>query len=348
MGFGGKGKMCKNKGCISENIQKVRETVAPSIKQQLIVSLTSYPARIDTVHLTIQTLLRQTVKADKVILYLSYEQFPQREKDLPRQLTALTQKGLSISWCHDLRSYKKLIPALRQYPEAVIVTADDDILYAPNWLEMLWVSYEKNPLAIHCHRAHEVTFESRRLASYMKWNWEIGTNEAGFNTFATSGGGALYPPHSLYKDICDEQKFMSLAPTADDVWFWAMAVMNGTKIKVVENNQSELDYIPDTQDSDACLYKSNTGSDCQNDVFIKNVLKAYPVVLRKLKHIQVKPSFSRTKYYLFAIIPFLEFREKAQRRTGLLFGLPLFKQKKNAETTICYVCGIPVLKIRRG
>ena len=38
---------------------------------RLIVSLTSFPARIKTVHQTINTLLRQTVKPDHIILWLS-------------------------------------------------------------------------------------------------------------------------------------------------------------------------------------------------------------------------------------------------------------------------------------
>ena len=43
---------------------------------QLIVSLTSFPARIDKIHLTINTLLRQNTKPDRVVLWLTESQFP--------------------------------------------------------------------------------------------------------------------------------------------------------------------------------------------------------------------------------------------------------------------------------
>ncbi|MBQ2886366.1 MAG: hypothetical protein IJE43_21810 [Alphaproteobacteria bacterium] len=50
------------------------------INMKVIVSLTSYPARINIVHKTIESLLNQTYKADKVILYLAYEQFQIKKK----------------------------------------------------------------------------------------------------------------------------------------------------------------------------------------------------------------------------------------------------------------------------
>ena len=55
--------------------------------------------------------------------------FPQREENLPRDLLKLRSFGLTIDWCENLRSYKKLIPAIEKYPDDIIVTADDDVFY---------------------------------------------------------------------------------------------------------------------------------------------------------------------------------------------------------------------------
>ena len=95
---------------------------------ELIVSLTSYPTRIGTVHKTIETILCQTERPDRIILWLAPEQFPKAALGLPRKLKRLTKYGLEIQWYHDIKSYKKLIPALHQYPDAIIVTADDNVL----------------------------------------------------------------------------------------------------------------------------------------------------------------------------------------------------------------------------
>lgn len=121
-------------------------------KPALIVSLTSYPERINTVSQAINTLLQQTLKPDKLILWLANEQFPNKELDLPADLLKLKELGLEINWCEDLKSYKKLIPSLHLFPDDIIVTADDDLYYQPDWLESLYKSYLKNPDCIHTRK----------------------------------------------------------------------------------------------------------------------------------------------------------------------------------------------------
>lgn len=221
-----------------------------SLKSQLIISLTTYPARISTVNQTIDTLLNQTVQADKVILWLAPEQFPNKEADLPKQLLEQTKCGLTIDWYPDIRSYKKLIPTLQKYPDAIIVTADDDVLYKPTWLALLVDSYKKHPCDIQCHRATKFVRTARGFATisggadYYK--------DASFLNKPTGVGGILYPPRCFYKDITDIEKIKKLAPTNDDQWFWLMAALNNVKIRVVPSPQYELNYIPGTQETALC------------------------------------------------------------------------------------------------
>ena len=127
-------------------------------KIELIISLTSYPPRINTINLTIKSLLNQSLKADKVILWLAPEQFPNKENDLPQNLTNLCNYGLTIDWYHDIKSYKKLIPTLRKYPDAIIATVDDDAIYPYQWLEKLYISYLKYPKNIQAHRVTQIYY----------------------------------------------------------------------------------------------------------------------------------------------------------------------------------------------
>lgn len=106
--------------------------------EKVIVSLTSYDLRINDVKYAIYSLLNQNFPPDKLILWLDEDSFPQREENLPRDLLELRDFGLTIDWCENLCSYKKLIPALEKYPDDIIVTADDDIFYRPNWLQILY------------------------------------------------------------------------------------------------------------------------------------------------------------------------------------------------------------------
>ena len=53
---------------------------------------------------------------------------------------------------------------------------------------------------------------------------------------------------AFYKDILNEELFMKLAPTNDDQWFWFQAMLNKTKVRVVENPLVEASYIPGSQE----------------------------------------------------------------------------------------------------
>lgn len=245
-----------------------------------IISLTSYPARISTVYKTIETLLNQSIHAEKVILALGEDEFPYKEKLLPKELLALTVKGLEILWCKDIKSYTKLIPTLKEYPDKNIVTADDDILYPYDWLEKLYRAYQEQPGLIHCHRIHRVLFDkNKKILPYNNWGWCFSNVKPSFNNFLTGVGGVFYPPNCFHNDIFKKDVFMELSPIADDIWFWAMAVLKGTKINVVKNNYSGLTYIDGTQEN--CLWKINVVKN-QNDIQLQNILKQYPEILKKL------------------------------------------------------------------
>ena len=232
-------------------------------RRNIIISLTSYPARIGTVNQTIESLLNQTMKADKVILWLAPEQFPNKEKDLPEHLLALCDKGLTIDWYHDIKSYKKLIPTLKKYPEAIIVTADDDLLYDKNWLLYLYNSYLTEKNVIHCHRitrlyniGNQLRILDRNLYLNKKNCYREDIKKASYFNKLSGGAGTLYPPHSLHKDVLDEETFMQLAPTSDDIWFYIQAIRNNYRVKVVDNNLYILNYIPGTQNEN-CLCRIN-------------------------------------------------------------------------------------------
>lgn len=156
----------------------------------LIVSLTTFPARFDTVFLCIESLLQQSLRPDYLILWVA-----ENDGQVPTTLIRLQDRGLHIKRCKDLRSYKKIIPTLKEYPRSVIVTADDDIFYPKHWLRELYEAYLKEPQFIHCHRAHLVTRNSNGLpAPYRAWNYgALGFAGPSKLLFPTGAGGVLYP-----------------------------------------------------------------------------------------------------------------------------------------------------------
>lgn len=245
-------------------------------KEKVIVSLTSYGRRVEkTLPFTIISLLRQTYKPDMVLLWLDDEHW--NDGNLPLFLKDLKNKGLTIRYCKDIKSYKKLIPTLNEYSNDLIVTCDDDVFYRKNMVERLIKEYMQDPSHIYAHRAHKILFSPNgQLLLYNDWDMEV-SGLKGHSVFPTGCGGCLYKRSLLYKDICREDLFMRLAPKADDVWFYFMEVMQETKCVVLPYKgyvYIPLDTFYQYFHKEASLSATNC-KESQNDVQIRNVMAHY-------------------------------------------------------------------------
>lgn len=263
-----------------ENMRKSGIANVPRMPR-LIVSLTSYPKRMYDIHLCLYSLLTQNLKPDKLILWLAKSQFPEGEDDVPIKVRNLCQFGLEIRWCEDVKSYKKIIPALLEFPNDVIVTADDDIYYPDNWLEKLYSEYQSNGKGIYAHRCHRIKTEGRRILSYERWEKCISLASTQYQNFFTSGGGVLYAPHALHPEVTNMSRARALCPNADDVWLWGMSLLAGTKITLVSSPINQITYINREREvglnSDGTLFSSN-GSGGGNDIQLSKLLKKYPAI----------------------------------------------------------------------
>ena len=251
-----------------------------------IVSLTSFGKRIkESVHFTIISLMHQTVPPDKIVLWIGYQDAPY----ITPILKHLTELGLQIEFCEDIKSYTKLIPALGAYPNDYIITADDDILYPSDWLEKLMYEHKNNPNKIICSRAHEIKFnKAGEILPYLEWEHKINENKNVTDykfVFPTGVGGVLYPPNCLSKDVFRADLFLKLAPHADDIWFWAMAILHNDYHKginpfvPIQNGFCTDDYTvdPDEQNSENNLWNKNKNGG--NDKQLQNLLSHYPQIM---------------------------------------------------------------------
>lgn len=228
-------------------------------EEDVIISLTSFPGRINIVWQTIITLLNQTYKPDRIILWLAYSQF--KDVTLPKKLTQLKNYGLEIYYCEDYRSYKKLLPTLNKFPNSIIITVDDDAFYNRNMVKRLMDSYFKNKEIIHCHRVTHVL--------YKKGNHSFVIDDKGerisFNNKIVGIGGVLYPPKSLSLEVLEYDKAFKLAPTNDDIWFWFMALRNKTKICYVDG----AFFAPSATFGSLKTEKLSEINDCDDGLFYK-------------------------------------------------------------------------------
>lgn len=212
---------------------------------RLVVTLTSIPGRLDKLHLCIESLLNQSTPPDHLVLWLADDL---RQINLNTVLMKQKRRGLEVRYFKDIKSYKKLIPALHAFPNDVLITADDDFIYPSDWLEKLYRCYVADERKIYCHRAHRMLRDADgNLKPYASWEWNTDKcDDASQEIFPTTGAGTLFPPGSLHPDVTKEEIFMKFCPTADDIWAKAMSLLASTVCVKVEAG-STLHQISGTQ-----------------------------------------------------------------------------------------------------
>lgn len=231
-------------------------------KGRIIVSLTSFPARFDTLDICIKSLFAQSMKPDKIVLYLGKEC---DDAVLPGRLTELEKYGLEIKRGYaDIRPHKKYFFAMQEYPEDIIITVDDDLMYHRNMIKSLLESYKKNPNAVSARRVHRITSSGGDLEPYDAFDkcWTKMT-EPSHMLLSTNGAGTLFPPGSLPDEAFDIDAIKKLCLDADDIWIKFMLIKKGMPVVWVKSNQSMPPEIPGTQK--IALYYSNTDKDNSNN-----------------------------------------------------------------------------------
>lgn len=258
----------------------------PARAPKVIVSLTSYPPAIGYVAASVRSLLAGSVRPDKLILYLTPSEFEGRE--LPRELTALAE-GSDIfeirSYPRNIRSYRKLVPALQEFPDDIIVTVDDDVHYHRHMLRDLLRLHRLHPDAVIAHRAKrmDLTRPYRKWHKYRWYDFLTRKDHSGLRNLQTGVGGVLYPPHSLDVAMMDEALFTKLAPTTDDIWFWAAAVSNGTRIMPVPFGRNKPKGLGKPAGASLKTYNFKSGRD-RNFEALTAIFEHFPAIKEKVEN----------------------------------------------------------------
>lgn len=199
------------------------------------VSFTSFPERINYVWQVVECMLRQTYLPEKIILWLSKDQFPDMSK-IPESLTCRMNDIFEIRLVEgDIRSHKKYYYVSHEYPNKYVFLIDDDLYYSTDLLERTWETHIKHPDSIICNYGYIMTYSTEgKLRPYSQWkrNHAFSISE---DLFFGSGGGTLLIPERMYKDMTNIDLALQLAPLADDVWLNTMARLSDYHIVIMAN-----------------------------------------------------------------------------------------------------------------
>ena len=254
-------------------------------KKQIIVSLTSFSEALPFAVQAIRSILEGSVLPDKIVLYLTAQQFPSGK--IPPDLHDLLNINSIFEvrfYNQTIRSYTKLIPALQDFPNDIIITIDDDVRYHKNMLKRLLSRHKKYPNSIVGHRIRRIKLNAkyRKWKCYKRISLLTRSFKPSFRNLQIGVGGVLYPPHSLSEEMLKHEVFMQLAPTVDDIWFWAAAVAKGTKIAPIPFGfwrQPDLG-----KPIKVTLRNINVSSNIDmNRTVFESVIKKYPTIKQRFE-----------------------------------------------------------------
>jgi hypothetical protein len=241
----------------------------------VVVSLTTYPKRFEDMELCLRSLTLQKEKPDRIIVYLGSDA---KDVELPTEIKKYKELGIEfrIDENHNYRSHKKYYYAMQEFPDAVIVTADDDIIYPKNWLHSLLDSYRKYPNAISARRVHLMRLDDNgKLCPYnMFFDQYRKVKVPSFALIATGNAGILYPPHCLDQQVFDSKAFMECCFEGDDIWLKCMSLIKGTKVVWVPNWEVDL---PEVEQAGKTALSNQNVWENKNDQYLKNMMDQYGI-----------------------------------------------------------------------
>jgi len=237
-----------------------------------IVSLTSFPARINKVWLAIESILRQETKPDGIILWLYKGEFDEK-KSLPKNLRRL-EKWIQIKFCDDdLMSHNKYFHTMVEYPKANIITVDDDIIYPPSLIGDLKYYHQKYPDAICSTITRVINVTNGSIQPYKSFREEGGDIKKSHKYLQLGFGGVLYPPNSLHSEVFNKRILKQKALKADDLWLKVMSYKKETEIVSISNFQQK-EFLPIIIKNNRKLMDSNIG-EARNDKNMRNIMDYY-------------------------------------------------------------------------
>ena len=245
--------------------------------KEILVSLTSFPERINYVWAAIDSMFCQKIQPSKIHLYLSKEEFPNELEDLPQRLLNYQKLGLEICFRDgNLMSHKKYYYALQEHADKCVLTIDDDIYYPENTISNLWELHTKHPDMVCANRVSVISIDEKGdFNEYLQWRSKTDDmEEYSFRYLAIGAGGVLYPPLNYgAKGMFVIEDIKKLSLRADDLWL----KMHETMCRIKVSSGRYYCVGPTVEGTTAITLMSSNNGNGQNDVQWSNMCNHYHV-----------------------------------------------------------------------
>lgn len=126
----------------------------PVRPERVVVTLTTTPARAARLGPTLRSLIDQSEPPDRILLALP--RVSRSGLAYPHATELRLPAGVDVAECTDEGPATKLLPALAREPDALLLVADDDVIYPRNLIETLLGEHRRRPGAAIGYRGVEL------------------------------------------------------------------------------------------------------------------------------------------------------------------------------------------------
>ncbi len=232
----------------------------------IIVSMTSYGKRVNSsAAYALYSILTQKQLPNRIVLNLDQERW--NNENIPQLLKHLQRAGVEINFCEDVGPHTKLLPALRKFPNDIIITTDDDIYYDDTLVSELFDGFnQSDKRSVICRDGKYIC---KHNGTYLPYSQNPHCNEKCNDEIVSiipfGVGGVLYPPHIFSKEIFNKEVFRNLCRFADDVWFGVMELRESVNIIYLRINSRDKSIPVDRE-------IAYSWTDSQNLMFLNDTL----------------------------------------------------------------------------
>lgn len=221
---------------------------------KIYVSITCIDSRIGSLKSILDSILHQTMSADKIYLYLSNHPHLLdngiKYYRLPREIKQLEEQNkIEIVYTQNTGPYRKLLPCLKEHFEenCVIITADDDTMYPPDWIETLVTAFKKEGCdKVIAYRGHKIKLKKKasgQLEIMPYKEWKSGTTDSTdcLLNFPTGKDGVLYSPKFFDSDVVfNSEIYLGKCKSRCDVWFYFNTLHHGIGSIILKKRNDTL------------------------------------------------------------------------------------------------------------
>ncbi|KAL2912034.1 hypothetical protein HK105_208463 [Polyrhizophydium stewartii] len=196
---------------------------------RIVASMSTFPARMDRVRLSLASLFNQTLPLDAVHVNIPDRirrmDAPINETELAADLADLRDKfgpRLQIHRGEDYGPATKLIGSLpfETDPDTLIITVDDDVEYDPRTVQVLYQGYREHP-------SNFVAAACEELITLANYNWIYINDNRVCNGWACAYKGVLYRVGMFDKTIFDYSDVPKGCVVHDDVYLSGFLLRKG-------------------------------------------------------------------------------------------------------------------------